>query len=257
MSNTASRDASRCAPAGRLPLGWREWRDIRAVAALAKNTGATFASVHGVQLRYAAPVPPPAYGPTPPSTVQGDAGTATSPRPHGSGPITARQRRSARRLSEYREKQLKAQGGAKVRSRITKLLGIALRNFRRARVERVHAEWQRLEAAAAAAAEAAAERERAFRSRCVHTAQVCANLRMLFWRAWAQKPEGRTKRCQSLGEYFSCRDRYISTTVLADSANLALVTKWFPRAVSAIAPRQPRRIPRPPRPHAMVLPLSP
>ena len=95
--------------------------------------------------------------------------------------------------------QLRAQGGAKVRSRITRLLGIALRNFRRARVERVHAEWQRLEAAAAAAAEAAAERERAFRSRCVHTAQVCANLRMLFWRAWAQKPEGRTAR----------RDRYI------------------------------------------------
>jgi hypothetical protein len=31
MANTASRDASRCALAGRLPLGWREWRDIRAV----------------------------------------------------------------------------------------------------------------------------------------------------------------------------------------------------------------------------------
>ena len=183
MANTASRDASRCAPAGRLPLGWREWRDIRAVAALAKNTGATFASVHGVQLRYAAPVPPPAYGPTPPSTVQGDAGTATSPRPHGSGPITARQRRSARRLSEYREKQLKAQGGAKVRSRITKLLGIALRNIRRARVERVHAEWQRLEAAAAAAAEAMAEADRLA---LVRAEQVRAYLRMLFWRAWTK-----------------------------------------------------------------------
>ena len=87
-------------------------------------------------------------------------------------PTTARQRRSAQRLSEHREKQLKAQGGAKVRSRITRLLGIALRNLRRARVVRVHTEWQRLEAAAVNAAEAAAERERAFRSRCVHTAQT-------------------------------------------------------------------------------------
>ena len=50
----------------------------------------------------------------------------------------------------------------------------------------------------------------------------------------------------------------ISSAVLADSArHLALVARWFPRAVSAIAPRQPRRIPRPPQPHAMVLPLSP
>ena len=130
--------------------------------------------------------------------------------------------------------------------------------IRRARVERVHAEWQRLEAAASAAAEAAAERERAFRSRCVHTAQVCANLRMLFWRAWAQKPVGRTKRCQFLGEYFSCRDRYIFSRACrlckASGVGRQMV---IPRAVSAIAPRQPRRIPRPPQPHAMVLPLSP
>ena len=49
---------------------------------------------------------------------------------------------------------------AQVRSRITKLLGIALRNFRRARVERVHAEWQQLETAAAVSAKAAAMLER-------------------------------------------------------------------------------------------------
>ena len=213
MANTASRDANRCLPAARGALGWREWRDVRAVAALAKSTGATFASVHGVQLRYAAPVPPPACGSAHSCTVQGGAATTTSSQPHEGAPTNARQRRSAQRLSEYQEKRRKEQAVPNVRSRITRLLGVALRNLRRARVEKVHAEWQRLEAAAAAAAEAAAERERAFRSRCVHTAQVCANLRMLFWRAWAQKPEGRTKRCQLLGEYFSCRDRCTSAAL--------------------------------------------
>ena len=60
--------------------------------------------------------------------------------------------------------------------------------------ERVHAEWQRLEAAAAATVEAAAERERAFRSCCVYTAQVCANLRMLFWRAWTLRDGAQQER---------------------------------------------------------------
>ena len=49
---------------------------------------------------------------------------------------------------------------AQVRSRITKLLGIALRHFCRARVERVHAEWQQLETAAAVSSKAAAMLER-------------------------------------------------------------------------------------------------
>ena len=183
MANTASRDANRCVPAARGALGWREWRDVRAVAALAKSTGATFASVHGVQLRYAAPVPPPACGSAHSCTVQGGAATTTSSQPHEGAPTNARQRRSAQRLSEYQEKRRKEQAVPNVRSRITRLLGVALRNLRRARVEKVHAEWQRLEAAAAAAAEATAE---AGRLALVRAEQVRAYLRMLFWRAWTK-----------------------------------------------------------------------
>ena len=124
----------------------------------------------------------------------------------------------SRRLSEHREKQLRAQGGAKVRSRITRLLGIALRNFRRARVERTHAEWQRLEAAAATAAEAAAERERAFRSHAVCIRHKCVRTCACFSGGRGQKSPWPGSLAQLFWASTSRVVTVISSAVPCDSA---------------------------------------
>ena len=182
----ASRPAKAVVPGPRVPLGKLAWRDVRTAAHLARRTGAIFASVHGVELRF----PPPPQSAvkertrTSGCTARGNdsTGEAKAPGPCSDATHNARQRRSAARLADYREKRRCALAVADARH---KIFACALRNLRVDRMRRVHAEWQRLEAAAAAAAAAVAEAAEQERLAAERRRQVRAYLRSLLWRAWS------------------------------------------------------------------------
>ena len=155
---------------------WREWRDIRAAAALAKKhrrdvrLGARCAAAICCCTSFSAAYVPTTNSLAPCRVARAAGGRARRRRRDRMVPAPPQLDSGALR-GDSRNTGTSAQGAGRGKGTLKEQGSqgswafIALRNFRRARVERVHAEWQRLEAAAAAAAEAAAERERAFRSR--------------------------------------------------------------------------------------------
>ena len=121
------------APAATRPLGNAAWRDVRAAAALASSTGATFVSVHGVTLRYPEPQGAAQQRAAANCTVRDGARDAARGHAHVAGQRNARQRASAARLQEYVEKRRKAQAVAAARLKIFKVFILAMRHLRHER----------------------------------------------------------------------------------------------------------------------------